>query len=472
MIKKISLLGPQVKLPHKIVTMRATSSFLTNSHLERIDNMIYKRNMKENNILKMQSNFSTKVSPETISSTMTGSEMEGKIGKEAENRQNNLLKGIHQINNKVEHAMIDRLAPIVSLNGRKLALEKWSVSNNNKVEGLEALEPLFSYEKTIHDLQNEILDLSKQKNDLERKLRLKEQTLQKVPEVEKCHPIFGILLKDFKYKKVYCSSVNQLSNIPMWEQQRILRKERSELIAKEKRKAGFPVKIPGIITLFEVLPENKSCKENNKRVVSTNKNQDLDSNTGKDINGIEECDYHRYKLLDGQHRLEALRLLTKEGILNGKTNYVLVEVFSLKKESEAKQLFTEINSAQPVKLIDMPDEANVDQKAAIDEAVEALKDRYKIMFKASCNCKAPHVNQDNLRNDIFTHNIMERHDLRTGQQLLAHILRINSEVVGKRSTKEWEKVFRGKNTDTTKKNLEKATKNNFFLGLDRSWLIL
>jgi hypothetical protein len=40
--------------------------------------------------------------------------------------------------------------------------------------------------------------------------------------------------------------------------------------------------------------------------------------------------------------------------VNGDSNYVLVEVFPLQKESEAKALFLEINSAQPVKLIDLP----------------------------------------------------------------------------------------------------------------------
>lgn len=53
-------------------------------------------------------------------------------------------------------------------------------------------------------------------------------------------------------------------------------------------------------------------------------------------------------------RLEALRILANGGILNGDSNYVLVEVFPLQKEAEAKALFLEINSAQPVKLIDLP----------------------------------------------------------------------------------------------------------------------
>ena len=87
-------------------------------------------------------------------------------------------------------------------------------------------------------------------------------------------------------------------------------------------------------------------------------------------------------------RLAALKLLADTGIVNGDPNYILVEVFNLSKESQVctiyhsmqdwvmvfkvlpaavvmvssslsflpqvKQLFTEINSAQPVKLIDMP----------------------------------------------------------------------------------------------------------------------
>lgn len=40
--------------------------------------------------------------------------------------------------------------------------------------------------------------------------------------------------------------------MPIWEQQRILRRDRAESIAVEKRKKGFPVKLPGIITLYSL----------------------------------------------------------------------------------------------------------------------------------------------------------------------------------------------------------------------------
>ena len=54
------------------------------------------------------------------------------------------------------------------------------------------------------------------------------------------------------------------------------------------------------------------------------------------------------------HRLAALKLLGDSGIVNKDSNMVVVEVFPLKKPSEAKELFIEINSAQPLKLIDLP----------------------------------------------------------------------------------------------------------------------
>lgn len=53
---------------------------------------------------------------------------------------------------------------------------------------------------------------------------------------------------------MYCASVRQLGDVPIWEQQRTLRRDRAESIAREKGKKGFPVKIPGIITLY-TLPD-------------------------------------------------------------------------------------------------------------------------------------------------------------------------------------------------------------------------
>ena len=70
-------------------------------------------------------------------------------------------------------------------------------------------------------------------------------------------------------------------------------------------------------------------------------------------------------------------------------------------EQAAKELFTEINKAEPVVLVDMPEiGASDDENALISEAAEALRQRYPNMFKASRTCRPPHVNLDVLRNQM------------------------------------------------------------------------
>jgi len=47
----------------------------------------------------------------------------------------------------------------------------------------------------------------------------------------------------------------QLSSIPVWEKQRIFRKERAQLIAKDietKLKNDEPLTLPGVITVYEM----------------------------------------------------------------------------------------------------------------------------------------------------------------------------------------------------------------------------
>lgn len=188
----------------------------------------------------------------------------------------------------------------------------------------------------------------------------------KIKPEEATHPVLGQLVADMGYKKIYCASIKQLADVVIWEQQRILRKERAEAIAREKTRQSFPVKLPGIITLYQ-LPEGQ------------------------------------LKLLDGQHRLAALQILADTGIISKDTNFCLVEVFALEKESEARALFLEINSAMPVKLIDMPEGvgARPDIKSIIDGAMDSLLSTYPAFFKSSLNPKLPHINIDNLRDDLY-----------------------------------------------------------------------
>jgi len=125
------------------------------------------------------------------------------------------------------------------------------------------------------------------------------------------HPVFGELVKDLVYKKIYCTSVQKLATIPVWEQQRIYRAERAQLLAndiKAKLRDGKALTLPGSLTVYEM---------------------------GDKIG-----------LLDGQHRLGALKMLMESDVLIPEAHLILVEVFPVKAEEEVKRLFTEINTAQ------------------------------------------------------------------------------------------------------------------------------
>ena len=65
--------------------------------------------------------------------------------------------------------------------------------------------------------------------------------------------MYGTLLHNFGYKKVYAMSARQLvskDKVAVYEQQRAFRAERAEVIAHEKGKSGS-FSIPGVISIAE-----------------------------------------------------------------------------------------------------------------------------------------------------------------------------------------------------------------------------
>jgi hypothetical protein len=132
------------------------------------------------------------------------------------------------------------------------------------------------------------------------------------------HPLLGELICDLSYKKVYLTSVRALAAAPVWQKQRTLRLNRAEMIVKAKKKNLTGSILPGVISMYH---DQRS-----------------------DEVGI----------FDGQHRTAALVLLAKEGLWDERTRNVTVDVFEINTEIEIKTLFSEINAAEPVKLIDMP----------------------------------------------------------------------------------------------------------------------
>ena len=93
------------------------------------------------------------------------------------------------------------------------------------------------------------------------------------------HPLLGEVIADLGYKRLYLTNVKSLAMTPVWKRQRILRPERSALIAKEKVRNKLGSSMCGTITLFM----DKTTKE--------------------------------IGILDGQHRAGALLILSQRGML-------------------------------------------------------------------------------------------------------------------------------------------------------------
>ncbi len=240
------------------------------------------------------------------------------------------------------------------------------------------------------------------------------------------HSELGELVLELQGKSVYKTSVKNLSRSTVWERQRILRPNRSRAIADEKIRSASEsgVTMPGVITMY------------------------LDKASGS--TGI----------IDGQHRAAALVLLAQEGHWDPFARNVMVEVFHTSGEKQVMDLFCEINSAEPVRLIDMPthDPVSSKIKIAIDEAVESLEAQYPGMWGGP-RCRAPNLNADKFRNDLFESSFMTRNGLKTTKQLQTALKRANSNLMKRQNE-----------LGASSGQLKKASKSGFFLGFTGKWL--
>lgn len=152
---------------------------------------------------------------------------------------------------------------------------------------------------------------------------------------------------------------------------------------------------------------------------------------------------------------------------------ILVEVYSQpsstnddvqsKKSSEkhAEELFLEINKAEPVKLVDMPGIVKSGDQKIITEAAQLLREQFPDMFKASQQCRAPHLNIDNLRDHLFAAKVLERHTIKNTKMLLAWLVEQNDQLASK---------YNDAKKNPKNKAEEKARKYEFYLGLEPHWL--
>eukprot|EP00958_Prasinococcus_capsulatus_P017483 scaffold1973_cov399-Prasinococcus_capsulatus_cf.AAC.14 len=235
------------------------------------------------------------------------------------------------------------------------------------------------------------------------------------------HPIYGTLLyEQGDGSKVYSTPVSTFCQ------------QARELTAKQ------PFSLPGIITVYTKAGE-------------------------KDTTPF---------ILDGQHRAAGLKILFQKGLV-GKDEHVLVSVHENLEEEQAAKLFTEINQAQSVSLLEMPGVAEEWVKATLEEGLREIRSEYGSMFRPGTRCRPPHVNIDNLKDDLFQADVMERFSI-TDAYTLATWLRENNEKLAELSDAEWAKrrgVDPAKLNKSFKAAVAKARENGFYLGLDKKWML-
>jgi len=310
---------------------------------------------------------------------------------------------------------------------------------------------LNSYSNKLRDLEFQLIMAATEVTDLEEKLSAYEydsaaDPISNVRPVKpENHPVFGGLLADFGYKKVYAADPAKLyAGSPIYKKQRTFRTERASAIARAKTSSGV-IGWPGTISVVELADTEARGS---------------------------------FVLVDGQHRLGAYTLLSsqikrnqEEGVpLPPGMTEILVEVYPETSDEKAAEIFTEINKAEPCKLIDMPNQsgASPEVKAVIDAAAEALRDRHAEMFKPSDKCRTPHMNLDNLRDELYQSGVVERKGFKTRDELLWWMLEKNAQM-GEVPDDEWVPKRRTR-AASLPRALGKARANDFFLGVEWDWL--
>jgi len=323
----------------------------------------------------------------------------------------------------------------------------------------DALDESRKHQKEVNALTNKVRDLEVQLilaasevTDLEEQLSRAAQaqngTAIPMPPVTTDggmdHPVFGRFLADFGYKQIYAADPAKLyAATPIYKKQRILRTERASAIARVKAKSKV-VGWPGTISVVEYPTAEDSG-----------------------VNAV---------LVDGQHRLGAYTLLQRQLRSKGETpdsiegmTEILVELYPSGGEEMAAEIFTEINKAEPCKLVDLPQSGvSESHKEIINGAAEKLRSKYSAMFKPSAACRTPHMNIDNLRDELFQAKVVSRYGFTTDDQLLQWLMDKN-EALSKIPKDLWAPRRRTR-AKTLERALEKAEMQGFYLGLEWDWL--
>lgn len=353
---------------------------------------------------------------------------------------------------KAQKAAEERVGSELAIQQQRLEQEKQEMANEAK-EQLEKLlrEKKEQEEKAIQEKREQEewfkKELEEQERELKRELELQEKSMAWKKEDsdsgDNDHPILGPAITDLGYKRVHLVSATALATIPIWKKQRVYRHDRAKTMAADKIKTKH-LGLPGVICLHE------------------------------ETNG-------KLSIVDGQHRVGMMKILqdkqneAQQNMPNANITMdiidldrILVEVYpqrtEIRTDDYAQDIFLEINKAEPVKLVDMPGVASAKDRKLISTAINRLEAAYPTMFSPSQRCRVPHVNIDNLRDNVFAANVIKRKDVNNANKLHDWLISENK-LLGKKFA-ENEELQRSVN----QKAWAKAQKYEFYLGLESSWL--
>ncbi|CAN0115923.1 unnamed protein product, partial [Ectocarpus sp. 6 AP-2014] len=235
------------------------------------------------------------------------------------------------------------------------------------------------------------------------------------------HPVLGCLVADLKYKRVYVSSLEALEKVRVWEEARTLRPVHAAEIFEGKAIEAQKLEVR------RVKEDGKEEKDDN---LLTKRNQQY-------VLGV----------VDGQHRLRALKMLADAKMWDHSERNVVVEVFDAKDERDIEELYAEINrrerrepyralppQAEPVQIdLDIPGPQEVYKCA--EEVVLHLYKQFRPMFGGK-RVRPPTLNAIVFRENLIRTGLIERHELFTPHLLLDFLLRVN-DMMSKRDVQTW-----------------------------------
>mmetsp|Transcript_23494 Transcript_23494/g.34860 ORF Transcript_23494/g.34860 Transcript_23494/m.34860 type:complete len:510 (-) Transcript_23494:591-2120(-) len=291
------------------------------------------------------------------------------------------------------------------------------------------------------------------------------------------HPILGPQIAHLPYKRIHLTAASKLASLPVYEKQRAYRHDRAKEMAKDKKKTLW-MGIPGVISLMEEECGRLSIldgqhrvgmmallSEEQRKIVEKNQKVNGDNGTQSSTNN---------------DKVDALAQLDLENILvevflpqqkNNNTDTVLVDSKKQKQPPPEEQddkaiIFTEINKAEPIKLLDLPGVTNKRTRDVIDYAANHFYNAFPEMFSPSQKCRAPHLNLDNLRDALFASEVIKREKVGSGGELVKWMAKKNDEL--KEVYTSDAGLDGGKKV--SENALKKAKKHEFYLGLESTWL--